>query len=180
MVYQLGHNVNKPVYPRAPPPVPPLHLSRHNTCMPHHPPVELDAAQRNVARLMHARGATAGDLARACNCSRELVYRWLNGKRRITDARLRQLADFFGVSESYLKFGSPNIDTDKLGDVAAGAVEALIEAGVIRTDVTAEQIGNFVAQIFQDYELGGDIDHEQLRRYVRILAPARAGDQPKQ
>lgn len=141
---------------------------------------EPDSARHNLVRLMQANDVTPADLAEVCNCTRELIYRYMHGQRRITDRKIRILADYFGVSESYFKYGSADFDVDKLGQVAGGAIEALAEAGVIDTRVSPAQLGNFIAQMYADYELTGHINDDQLARYIKMLAPPSAASRTKQ
>lgn len=146
----------------------PCAVAVHNSVM----APQLDTSQHILVELMRARDASPTDIANYCNCSRELVYQWTKGNRRITDKKIRKLAEFFGVTESYMKYGTPPLDPDKVGEVATGAIEALVAAGVLHSSVSPAQIGHFIAQVCTDVEVEGDVNREQIARYIRILAPA--------
>lgn len=125
-----------------------------------------------LLQLMRARQATPADIACACNCSRELVYMWLNGTRRITDTKIKQLAEYFGVTEAYMKFGSPPLDPDALGELLIGALHALVDEHIIATSVSPEQLGYFLAQTCADAAVaGGRLDSDKIRRYIKLIDP---------
>lgn len=135
------------------------------------PSQQLDTAQQNLLRLMRANDSDANEIAKACNCTPELVYRWMNGTRRITDAKVKKLAAHFGVTEAYIKYGTADVDTDKLGEVAGGVMQALIDHGIVHTTAAPDQIGNLIALLFADYETDGDLSEERIRQYIKLIHP---------
>lgn len=141
---------------------------------------KLEEQIRKRASTQKERADLIKEIAEYCGCGRELIYMMLNGSRRITDEKLEKLAEYFDVSATYLKFGTPPLDPGAVDDVVHVVMAALIDRGVIQTSVTPDQISSLVARVATDYEANGRmLDYGAIYSYIRIMAPAASDNSPK-
>ena len=68
---------------------------------------------KNLKRLMEVHQHNVEDVANAASVSIHAVYKWFRGGD-ISPARLKRLADFYGVTTTNLYHGGDSVDTDVL------------------------------------------------------------------
>jgi len=131
----------------------------------------MDDIPARLQRLMQANDVSAGALASAAGCTPELVYRWLNGSRRITDTKLQRVAEYFGVNAAHLKYGTSTVDADALADITAGLLSALEDIDAVTLRMDAGRIGHLVAWAYDQHTThGAPPSAESYRQILQVIA----------
>lgn len=127
--------------------------------------------REQLAWLMRAHGTTRLELARVTGRTRQLVSRWLNGTRGISDRDLLAIADHYRIGVAFLRYGSAGVDLPVLSQITAGTLEGLRDEGVLATSASASAIAELVAWAYGHYAAHGrPPSPDELRPLIRILA----------
>lgn len=184
MRFMVAHFVslrNDIVSPRAAASSVPARSFGHYRAMSYKSPQDPNDRSRQVLKeLMLARDMSVKDLAQKLGCSKTLARSLVNGNRRITENKRNKLGKIFGVPPDYIKNRVSPLDGYLVSKAAAGAVEALVQGDIVKSRNTPANIGDFIAQCCVDLAKDGELNPDNLDRYLGMLVRLSDSDEPSQ
>lgn len=120
-----------------------------------------------LRRLMAERGVSVQDLASEVGVSRYTVYSWLK-RGRIDTGALARLAEFFGVPEQQLSYGSAGVDAQVVEDLVLQVLRIVNSCDASLSD---SQLSAIIAQAYEAYA-HKELTDELIRKYLRIAGVA--------
>lgn len=124
---------------------------------------------KQLAWLVRAHGTKPRELAQVTGRSRQLVYRWLDGSRGISDEDLGRIAEHYGVSPAFLRYGGAHVDREALAQITAGILDALRDERIL-SKTSHEAVGQLVAWAYDRYAAQGHPPTpDEMMPLIRII-----------
>lgn len=136
----------------------------------------------NYVRLCNSVGKTPSAVAKEIGIQKSTVTRWKNGKGR-TDATVQKVADYFGVSKSFLLNSAPDpeeiilfsgISKEEVNDITERRIVAFENRQKEKPPANGEELNDPVTQELFDIVTSSDEDERKaLLEMARLIVKRR-------